>query len=466
MVDKVFDYVQKHQMIKENDYVVAGVSGGADSVCLLFMLLEIRKKIDFQIHVVHINHMIREEAMEDASYVEQLCKKYDIPYTLVEENVEEIARLKHISTEEAGREVRYRAFNDVLQKKNAGERGKIAIAHNQNDCSETFLFHLFRGSGLKGLSGITPVRDHVIRPILCLTRDEIEEYLEKNQIAFCIDKTNLEDNYTRNKIRHHILPYAEKEISAQATKHIAEACEKIQAANALIEEQKESAYKKCIKIQGKQYHIHDFSEISKTIVPYVLQQVLEDLAGSRKDISAIHIEQMQDLFTKQCGRQIDLPYGLEAVKEYDGICVRKKQGENHYFEYSFTASDYERLENHDEVVISLPNGGELVSRLVETGKNIPINPCTKWLDYGKIKDSIVVRNRKIGDYLTMDVHNHHKSLKSFFVDEKIPKDMRDQVYLVTENSHVLWIIGNRISNYYKIDKDTKTIIEFLYRGGN
>ena len=226
MIEKVKNYVKQYKMLVPGDIVVAGVSGGADSLCLLFMLKELAEEIPLQLAVVHVNHGIRKEAEEDAAYVEQICKGLNVPFFLKEADVEAIAKSQGISTEEAGRNVRYEAFSEVLTQFTEGElhtfskKGKIAVAHTANDRAETMLFHLFRGTGLTGLSGIKPVRDRVIRPLLCLDREEIERYLEKKEIAFCIDRTNNEDTYTRNKIRHHILPFAEKNICTGTVSHM------------------------------------------------------------------------------------------------------------------------------------------------------------------------------------------------------------------------------------------------------
>ena len=210
MDDKIFEkvkrYADKHRMIAPGDTVVAGVSGGADSVCLFLMLCELAEEIDFHLAVVHVNHKIRPEAAADAAYVEELCKSRNIPFILEEKDVKEYAGEKHLSEEEAGREVRYQAFEEALGKYGScsGEKegqGRIAVAHNANDRAETMLFHLFRGTGLTGAGGIRAVRGHIVRPLLCLRREEIEEYLGKKGVFFCIDRTNLEDTYTRNRIR-------------------------------------------------------------------------------------------------------------------------------------------------------------------------------------------------------------------------------------------------------------------------
>lgn len=473
MINKVWNYVQQEHMFEADDYVVAGVSGGADSVCLLFMLLEIRKRIPLTIHVVHVNHGLREEAADEAVYVEALCKKHEISFTLVEKKVDEIAAQRHISTEEAGREVRYEAFEQVVaecvkEKKGKIANGKIAIAHNQNDCSETFLFNLFRGSGLKGLSGIRPVRGKIVRPLLCVSRAEIENFLSQKGISYCIDKSNFEDNYTRNRIRHHILPVACKEVSVGAVSHIKEASDKIAQAYELIETLVEEGYDTCVMedTTGLLVKKQELNNLPKTLQSYVWHRVLEEAAGSHKDIETIHVQQLQELMENQCGRRVQLPYGLEAIREYDGICVRKqgqqKVIEDASWEYAFSELDLQHLEQGEKVEISLPNGAVFSCKLRETEKNIPTNPYTKWLDYDTIKDNIVIRHRRAGDYLTIPKDNHKKMLKALLIDDKVPREQRDGLYLVTQGSHVAWIIGGRISNFFKIGDDTKRMIEMKY----
>lgn len=474
---RVLDYVQRYRMLEEGDYVVAGVSGGADSVCLLFLLCELRKEIPIQIHVVHINHMIREDANADAAYVKMLCEKFNIPFTLVECDVEALAKEQRLSAEEAGRNVRYEAFYRVLSLHQGDRKGRIAIAHNKNDCCETFLFHLFRGSSLKGLCGIHPVRNEIIRPLLCLERREIEEFLDKNGIKYCIDSTNLEDNYTRNKIRHHILETAEKEINSAAVSHIYGACIKIEEAYSLIDDLTGSAYAACVSpvrksgVLGLHIARAPFAKLHPTIQGSVVMKALEDAASSRKDLAAVHIEQVKKLFDGQCGRNINLPYGICAERDYTGIFVcqirEAEMEQKQTFEYTVSSEDRKRLLRGECVEVCLNNEETLVFSLKkmvseENRKNIPQKKYTKWLDYDKIRDNIVIRTRKEGDYLTIDMPGgelRKKTLKAYFIDNKVPKEQRNALFLVTEKSHVLWITGGRISSFYKVDENTEQILE-------
>lgn len=468
MIEKVWNFVEEQHMLAENDYVVAGVSGGADSVCLLYMLLELQKRISFSIHVVHINHMIREEAGEDASYVERLCEQYQLPFKLFCYDVEQEAKKRKISCEEAGRQLRYEAFYQVLQENACGKRGRIAIAHNKNDCCETFLFHLFRGSGLQGLAGIRSVREDIIRPILCLERKEIELFLKEKNISYCIDKTNLEDNYTRNRIRHHVLPVAEKEISRNAIAHISDACKRMQEAYDLIEDLTNQAYRECVRVDEKGWHVLEkkFLSLHKTIQSYCLREVLAQAAGNKKNLEAVHIQSLQDLMEKQCGRQVDMPYGVVARREYEGICLAKRLEKKMegIEEYWIGQEELQMLETGQTVSVSLSECEELTITLCKEfeRKNIPEKTYTKWLDYDKMKNSIVVRKRKKGDFLTINTANQKKSLKTYFVDRKVPKEDRDSIWLVADESHIIWVIGERISSFYKVSEMTEQIIEMKY----
>jgi tRNA(Ile)-lysidine synthase len=435
------------------------------------VLLEVKKTIPIDIHVVHINHMIREDAPKDAKYVEELCITHQIPFTLVEKDVEKIARQNHISTEEAGRNVRYEAFYKELGE----HEGKIAIAHNKNDCCETFLFNLFRGSSLKGLSGIRPQRDKIIRPLLCLERSEIETYLNEHNIPYCTDITNLTDDYTRNKIRHHILDKATTDISPQAVTNISNACNRIDEAYTLISDLTVEVVKNCVTTEDnnfykKAYHIEEskYLKIHDTIKGYLIMETLAMTAGKAKDIERVHVEGVKDLFGKQCGASISLPYQMTAKRDYTGITIYKGQAAKDDIFITISPKERERLEKGEKLKIYLPKSGYLTMEIVDNYKkiekleNFPQKKYTKWFDYDKIKRSISIRTRKQGDYLTVNSMNQTKKLKSYFINEKIPECERDHILLLAEENHIIWVIGARISNYYKVTEETVRILSVTY----
>ncbi len=458
---KVKKYIEKHQMISVGDTVVAGVSGGADSVCLLYMLWELSKEMDFGLFAVHVHHGVREDADEDAAYVKKLCKELSIPFFLKKVNMYAYAKEKGLSPEEAGRQLRYQAFEEVLEVEN--DKYKIAVAHNNNDRAETMLFHLFRGSGLKGLCGIPPVREKIIRPLLCLDRAEIEQYLAERNIAFCIDSTNDEDTYTRNKIRHHILPFAEKQICKNATAHMGETADILMETEVFLQKQTILACERCLVDCGLIINLTAFRQEDPFLQKRVLLQCLEQVTSHRKDITKEHIEAILSLIDKDGSKELSLPYGLTVYKEYDKLKFLKKN---------------EKRTEVMEIPVCIPGEIEVPGLGImefecisedafsyKKGQIIPEKTYTKWFDYDKITKSLIVRNRKTGDYLTIDKGLRKKSVKDYMMNEKIPKGERNQLFLLADGEHVLWIPGYRISQYYKVDENTKRILQVQIRGG-
>lgn len=486
MIKKILDYIKKYHMIEEGDTIVAGISGGADSVCLLFVLLEIKKQFFLDIEVVHINHGIRREASEDALFVEELCRQNGLPFHLVEEDIKARAKESGRSEEEEGRLVRYRAFEKVLE----GRQGKIAVAHNSNDRAETMLFHLFRGTGLAGAAGIPPVNGRIIRPLLCVERREIEAWLNGQELSFCTDVTNAEDIYTRNRIRHHILKYAEENICQGAVANMNRAADQLLEAEAYLATQTMNAVERCVTVEKavngsrqpeKVENISDeagqktgrimikISELLKEeeyLQGRVLLWCLEQAAGSKKDLTANHVKGVRELFTKQGNGQIHLPYELIVYKKYDLGMIEKKVLPNG------KDCPRENKKQFKEYLVSIPGPDEGYSFELqglgiveitafprEDSQNIPEKTYTKWFDYDKITKSVMLRTKKPGDYLTINSKMGHKSLQDYFVNEKIPRENRDKIYLFAEESHVVWIPGYRISEYYKITEETKTVLQ-------
>ncbi len=457
---KVFAYMAQHNMVSPGDSIVLGVSGGADSVCLLFLLAEYAKVTPLSLRVVHVNHGIREEAGQDAAYVEYLCKQLDIPFFLKEADVPRLAAQEKSSEEAMGRKVRYEAFEEVArqvcksaelanQSNCAAPAFKIAVAHNANDNAETMLFHLFRGAGLKGLCGIVPVRDNIIRPILCLEREEIEEYLTERGITWCEDRTNQEDAYTRNRIRHHILPYAEREIVSGVVNHINQTAEMLRETECFLEQQTREAFAKvCVRNSKWSVEIScsDFRALSPVLQKRILLSVAEELSPTGKDISQVHVQDMLSLFVQEGNRDIHLPFGIVAKRRYEKVCVERerngKSGENALPLLIFTPVFYEK------------------------GMKPPTNMYTKWFDYDKIK-GYQLRFRQDGDYLTISDGSgglRHKALKDYMMNAKIPREQRDKVPVLAVGNHVIWLIGYRISEYFKVTENTKNILQVQLTG--
>ena len=455
-------------MLTCGDRVIAGVSGGADSVCLFLMLLELREKIGFDLIAVHVHHGLRGEAADqDQQFVEALCEQHRIPLEIFRVNLESIAKKRKQSLEEAGRMVRREAFDSVCKKYGGN---KIALAHHQNDNAETLLWNLSRGTGLDGLGGIRPVNGKFIRPLLCMNREEIEEYLAKRKQSYCIDETNAGTDYTRNKLRHLVLPILEEQVNSAAVRHMNETMEQIWELQEYMQEQVEAAYQECVQehfekacwIQIQQKSFETFPELIKKMV---IRKGMEQVGGKKRDLSHKHVDVMMELMNKQVGRTLDLPYEMHAKRNYEGIRLEKQRT------YSF--GEEKKAEIMQECMAELNIPGETIladrdlklrCKILEKPKNLSIKDIpqkiyTKWFDYGIIKSSLYIRTRQAGDIIVIDEKGHQKKLKNWFVDEKIPKEVRDSQLLLAENNEILWVLGHRMSQAYQVKQSTKWILQ-------
>ncbi len=552
----VKSFILENELIGRGETVVAGVSGGADSVCLFHLLRELRDELSFDMCVVHINHMIRDSAAEDAEFVRGLCEEYDIDFYLKNIDIPALVEKSGRSEEEVGRDARYKAFEEIaehigighIEMKNAPSI-VIATAHNQNDQAETMLHNLFRGSRLTGLAGIKPKRARgefmLIRPILILERTEIEEYLNENGYTWRTDETNLKDDYTRNRIRHHILPYAEQEINTGAIKHTAEAAEYLGELDDYLERQTELAEQRIlinVKLSSSEQKAYSYSKepeytetdqlaeadpsteentsakvipktgeescrsLSYDLVEYrkeptlirkrLLMRGLKKLLPGIKDVTATHLDDLDRMCLQRKGSaSINLPYRIKAVRSYDKLTISltynsKETGSSNFIDRKEFESDKTQKENPSNIIdksedelynthndpasytidrdalergeivsVDVPNLGSVVLSLTSydpKGK-IPDGEYTKWLDYDKIKHSMQFRKRCKGDLI--QVGNGTKSLKKFMIDEKIPSDDRNNMFILMDGDAVVWLPFYRIGSSYKVDSTTERILE-------
>ena len=225
MKKKILEFIRKYQMIRPGDSVCVGFSGGADSVCLLELLYELREELSIRLEAVHVNHNLRgRESDGDQDFAEEFCRKRGIPLHLYSFEVKKMAGNLGCGLEEAGRQARRNAYGDCVRRLGGA---RIALAHHQNDLAETLLFHLSRGTSLEGMAALRPVRGQVIRPLLCVSRKEIKEELRRRGLSWRTDSSNLTDDYTRNCIRHQVIPVLEERVNRKAAAHIAAAGEEI-----------------------------------------------------------------------------------------------------------------------------------------------------------------------------------------------------------------------------------------------
>lgn len=452
---RVEKYIQKTGMITTEDRIIAGISGGADSVCLFFVLLELKKKMGIEFVAVHVNHQLREESADaDEHFVQELCEKHGIKLEIFHRDVVSIAKNRKQSFEEAGRAVRREAFEETMKKYKGT---KIALAHHQNDNAETLLMNLSRGTGLKGLCGIRPVNGVYVRPLLCMSRSEIEAFLAKRGESYCTDETNNDTKYTRNSLRHQVIPVLEEKVNVQAVRHMNEAMEQLCELEEYMEQQTDEAWKRCVSEEKTELLLKK-DAIQK--YPILLQKMLirrglEKLDGGLRNIGQIHIQQILGLFDKQSGRFLDLPGNVQAYRGYEGVFLRKKQEETktEWMQELVIPGENRIHERNLTIICKLfPKDDDF------SIQNIPQKNYTKWFDYGIIKSSLCVRTKKPGDRIIIN-KGQSKKLKSWFINEKIPAQSRDQILLLADGDQIMWIIGHRMSSAYQITEHTQQILQ-------
>ena len=444
--------------------MIVALSGGADSVCLLTVLKQLATP-EFLLRAVHVHHGIRgAEADRDEAFAQKLCESLSVPLCVAYCHVPAYAAEHGLSEEEAGRILRYQVLEKEAgkweQELPAGSRVKIALAHHRDDNAETILHHLLRGSGLTGLAGIRPVQGRRIRPLLCVGREEIRAYLEAGHISWCEDSTNQSPDYTRNRIRSQVLPLLKTAVNEQAEEHILQAGQIIGQADAYLRQQAEEIWQEAVCGREEDLAaipLTAFARQPEILKTYLIRHMLDQLHPGWKDISSRHFTAIAELAGKPVGSRLDLPGGLMARTGYETLEIVRKMERG----VSVKTESGADGEIHGRQTVP-----ELHMTVFSRQKDqeIPKNQYTKWFDYDKIKGTLSVRTRRTGDYLILP-SGGSKTIARYMIDEKIPKEKREKILLLAEGSHVLWVVGFRISEYYKIEEHTENILQVTCDGG-
>ena len=309
MEKKVLETIKKYNLIENGDKLVLAVSGGPDSITMLDILNEIKneKIIDFEISVAHINHMIRKEAKLDELYVKNYCEEKNIDFYSKSIDVLKLANNNKTGTEEMGRIVRYKFFDEVLEKTGSN---KVSIAHNKNDKAETMIMNILRGSGISGLKGIEPKRGKYIRPLIECERYEIENYCKEKNLNPRIDKTNFENTYTRNKIRNIVIPYIKQEFNPNIINTLSRLSELVVEEDDYIKNKEKKAYETLLIKEDKKEIILDlkkFNEEEKVIKSRIVLYTITRLLGNCQGIGKVHIEDIIKLCSNNIGNKFLTP---------------------------------------------------------------------------------------------------------------------------------------------------------------
>ena len=452
-------FIRENKLIEKGDGIVVGLSGGPDSVCLLNMLCSIREEFNLRLSAVHINHMLRgAEADGDEEYSKKLCSKLNVEFFSRKIDINKYATEKGLSSEEAGREVRYECFEEVMKKLNYN---KIATAHNANDQAETILMRIMRGTGLEGLGGIPVKRDEVyIRPILFMLREEIENYCKVNNLETRIDSTNLQRIYSRNKIRLDILPYMKENFNSDVVQAINRMALILQDDNDFIEKEVDKIYNSFCTYKDNTVTLNKeiFNE-ERAILNRAIRRAILQVSGSIYNVQLKNIEDIYTLGSLGTNKKIDLPNGVIAENIYGNVVLKKRDNVKNKVEQ-------DDINIHKEDIIDkkvLFGNYEITFEKIENKQNIKFNKSNliKYFDFNKINGNIIIRSRKNGDKIIPLGMNGSKKIKDLFIDMKIPKELRDEIPIVQFDEEIAWVVGLKVSNNYKITDQTTAILKIV-----
>lgn len=414
MKEKVRKYIQTNQIFSQDGLILVGVSGGADSVALLLIL----KSLGYQVQALHCNfHLRQEESDRDERFVSELCRKNNIPLLIKHFNTKEYAARNNVSIEMAARDLRYNWFYDVLTDNNAQS---IAVAHHRNDQAETLLLNLIRGTGIRGLAGMYPIRNQIARPLLCVTRDEILAYLNEIKQDFVTDSTNLEREATRNKVRLDILPQM-AEINPSIVNTLSETCSILMSSLPFYEKKVEEELNR-VKHNDTEVSIPQLQECENTDV--LIYEWLKD-----KGFTTSQHREIAESLESTSGK-IWESKAYRLLKDRDRLILQEKK---------------EKVSGPQIIQ-------EQVDSITETG------PDLAYFDSDKIVAPITYRTAKKGDWFIPFGMEGKKLISDYLTGIKATRFEKENQLLALCGEDIIWVVGHRSDNRYRVDKDTRHII--------
>lgn len=441
MKKKILKTIIEHKLITEGMHIVLGLSGGPDSVCLFSVLCQLAEDMNLTIHPVHINHKFRPGAAEeDQAYVEELCRSKGLCCRSFVYDCPAIAKEQKLTPEEAGRNARYEAFFKVAEEIRSqgvpAEKIAVAVAQNANDQCETILFRIMRGTGTDGLSGIAYKRDGeggiaVIRPLLDITRDEIEKYCAEQRLAPRIDHTNSETVYTRNRIRLELIPYLAEKFNSNIV-------ETVNRLGRIAAEDREYMYQEARTIFDKIRQVAQDSQAERTeqtvsiftpplenlhpAIRFRVYNIALDNAGMEGNVTRSHLEAVESVrISRSPSASVDLADGFSVCRAYDRlIFYRRGEHAAEDAKWKLTVMNRQEYCEFMENTQAKQLYGAFSGRVLETGAKPEL------------------RTRRDGDTIT--IKGGTKKLQDFFTDCKVPKIYRDEMLLLAAGSRVLWVL--------------------------
>jgi len=462
LLERVNIWAETNHVLNPQSSVVVGVSGGADSVCLLHVLSVLRKVRLFSIFAVHVNHMLRgSESEADENFVREMCGFLSIPLFIFREDVAALSAQTGRSVEEAGRMVRYECFRRVLQEQGAQH---IAVAHHNRDQAETVFLNLLRGSGVDGLCGMEEIQGVILRPLLGIGKEDIEEYIRRNGLRYRIDASNADNTYARNAVRNVIFPQIKSLTGINVIHPLLRTARILKADRDYLGKEAEKHYNLAVISEEEKLISLKRAEINRmhpAMSGRVVRIAWEKVTGSIKGLELKHVEEVLALALKKgSGKTVELPCGVHATTEYDRLIVSACIMGEKAGPFCIPAQppcDIDLPERGIRIKLQLIDMVEY-SKKCEKKRETKENGLTQLFDYDRIEKGINIRNRLPGDVFFPRRSPGAKKLKDFFIDEKIPRQKREEIPLLADGKNIIWIIGLRTAENYKITEATERVL--------
>jgi len=467
LLEKARKTIVRHHLLDKGERVVVGVSGGIDSMVLLHLLKAFGREFELSLIVAHVNHGLRQDESErEAELVEKESTRFGLPFEYGRFDVREFSRHAGVSVQDAARRVRYRFLRTVLRKHQAQ---KIALGHHADDQVETILLRLLRGSGLRGLRGMLPIRkEGVIRPLLESWRGEIESFAAENRIPYLIDSSNLKKDYLRNRIRLDLIPLLEREYQSNFRESVTRTAVALREEHDYVEGEAEKVYHQMVREEDGSltFRFREFQSCPPPIQWRIVEKLLERLYGEESP-EALEEEAWTSipiLYEKLRHAApsflLELPRGAQIAKQYDQVVVKRcKTRTVPPFEVELSLPGHTRIgETGKEVQIDVESEGEKVYYTLESG-NVRPPPNVVFLDYERLQFPLKMRNFRPGDRFAPLGATGEQKLKKFFIDHKVPRYERPEIPLLISGERIAWVVGHRIDERFKVTKKTKKVLK-------
>ena len=478
LIKTVEGTIRAYSMIEPGDSVLVCVSGGPDSVALLHIILSLSQRFSLRVGVAHLNHCLRQKDSDnDAEFVEFLARKFDLPCYIKEKDVNKYRHEKKLSPEEAARIVRYRFFESAAAQYMFN---KIALGHNADDNAELVIMRLLRGSGPLGISGIPPVRDgKIIRPLIKLTKSEILEFLTVNGLKFVLDKSNNDERYLRNRIRHRLIPLLKSSYNRKIVETINRFASIVSSEEEWIDDLINSMFNKSVltaENNSVTFSIFSINELHLAARRRIIRKAIAEIKGNLRRITFSHIDSIISLLNSGPALgHIDLPDRIRIKRDGDIISfsrekealrdLHKKLGDENKLSFEYRILKPEAGFKADIFPMSL--------LIKELGLNMEFSEINienlsdiyraehnvAFFDMDKLGFPLVLRNVRPGDRFQPFGMSGTQKVKKYFINNKISRIQRDRCPILLSQEKIMWVVGCRIDDRFKVKQSTGNILK-------